>query len=71
MSDDEIMQALWLDMWLNEWVKEGLNEGMELWMSEWMEEGMEDGLWLAREGQSSAPVDMQGIAEPTMPLWVL
>lgn len=71
MSDDEIMQALWLDMWLSEWVNEGLNEGMELWMSEWMEEGMEDGLWLAREGQSSAPVDMQGIAEPTMPLWVL
>ena len=71
MSDEEALRALWLDMWLNEWVNEGLNEGMELWMSEWMEQWMEDWLGRAREAQMNAPVDMQGIAEPEMPLWAL
>jgi len=71
MSDEEALRALWIDMWLNEWVNEGLNEGMELWMSEWMEQWMEDWLGTAREAQMNAPVDMQGIAEPEMPLWAL
>ena len=71
MSDEEALRALWLDMWLNEWVNEGLNEGMELWMSEWMEQWMEDWLGTAREAQMNAPVDMQGIAEPEMPMWAL
>ena len=71
MSDEEALRALWIDMWLNEWVSEGLNEGMELWMSEWMEQWMEDWLGTAREAQMNAPVDMQGIAEPEMPLWAL
>jgi hypothetical protein len=71
MSDEEAFRALWIDMWLNEWVNEGLNEGMELWMSEWMEQWMEDWLGTAREAQMNAPVDMQGIAEPEMPIWAL
>lgn len=71
MSDEEALRALWLDMWLNEWVNEGLNEGMELWMSEWMEQWMEEWLGTAREAQMNAPVDMQGIAEPEMPIWAL
>lgn len=71
MSDEEALRALWIDMWLNEWVNEGLNEGMELWMSEWMEQWMEDWLGTAREAQMNAPVDMQGIAEPEMPIWAL
>ena len=71
MSDEEALRALWIDMWLNEWVNEGLNEGMELWMSEWMEQWMEDWLGTAREAQMNAPVDMQGIAEPEMPMWAL
>lgn len=71
MSDEEALRALWIDMWLNEWVNEGLNEGMELWMSEWMEQWMEDWLGTAREAQMTAPVDMQGIAEPEMPIWAL
>lgn len=71
MSDEEVMRALGIDMWLNEWVNEGLNEGIEMWMSEWMEEWMEEWLGTAREAQMNAPVDMQGIAEPEMPLWAL
>ena len=71
MSDEEALRALGLDMWLNEWVSEGLNEGMELWMSEWMEQWMEEWLGTAREAQMNAPVDMQGIAEPEMPIWAL
>jgi hypothetical protein len=71
MTDEEALKALWIDMWLNEWVNEGLNEGMELWMSEWMEQGMEEWLWAAREQWVNAPVDMQWIAEPEMPMWAL
>lgn len=63
MTDEEAMAALWIDMWMNEW----LNEWMEEWMSMWMEEG----LWVAREAPMTAPVDMQGIAEPEMPIWPL
>ena len=61
MSDEEVMSALWLDMWMNEW----LNEWMEEWMSMWMEEW----LWMPREQWVNAPVDMQWMAEPEMPLW--
>ena len=57
MSDEDIMAAIWMWEWLNEW----LNEGMEIWMSE--------GMWTPRETWVNAPVDMQGIAEPEMPLW--
>ena len=59
MSDEEMMAALWLNIWTNE----GLNEWMEMWMSEW--------IWEAREGGVNAPVDMQWIAEPEMPMWAL
>ena len=65
MSDEEVMAALWLNMgtweWLNEWISE--------WMEMWMEEGMNEWLWEAREQWVNAPVDMQWIAEPEMPLW--
>lgn len=60
MSDEEIMAALWINMWTNEW----LNEWMEEWMSMWMEEW----LWMPREQWVNAPVDMQWMAEPEMPL---
>ena len=53
MSDEDIMAALW--GWMNEW------------MNEWMEEGMNEGIWEPREQWVNAPVDMQWIAEPTMP----
>ena len=33
----------------------------------WMEEGMQEWLGEARPEEMNAPVDMQGIAEPTMP----
>ena len=49
----------WLNEGMSEWLNEGLNAGMEEWLDEWLE--------AAREEQSTAPVDMQGIAEPTMP----
>ena len=69
MSDEEIIAALgipeneWNQYWLNQWLNE--------WMEMWMEEGLNEGLWEAREQWVNAPVDMQWIAEPTMPLWVL
>ena len=49
----------WINEWISEWMEEGLNTGMEEWLDEWLE--------AAREEQSTAPVDMQWIAEPTMP----
>ena len=58
MSDEDIISALW--GWLNEGMNEGMNEGIEVWMSE--------GLGEARPEQMNAPVDMQWIAEPTMPM---
>ena len=66
MSDEEIMAALgipeneWNQYWLNQWLNE--------WMEMWMEEGLSEGLWEAREQWVNAPVDMQWIAEPTMPM---
>ena len=62
MSDEEVMAALgipeneWNQYWLNQW----MNEWMDMWMSEW--------LWETREQWVNAPVDMQWIAEPEMPL---
>lgn len=69
MSEEEMMAALWIptndgnQYWLNQW----MNEGIEMWMSEWMSE------WLGEERPASmnAPVDMQGIAEPEMPIWAM
>ena len=58
MSDEDIISALW--GWLNEGMNEGMNEGIEVWMSE--------DLWETRPEQMNAPVDMQWIAEPTMPM---
>ena len=57
MSEEDVMAALWINMWTNE----GLNEWMDMGMSEWLGE--------AREWWVNAPVDMQWIAEPEMPLW--
>ena len=42
-------------------MSEWLNEWMEMWISEW--------LWEPREWWVNAPVDMQWIAEPEMPMW--
>lgn len=67
LSDEDIMAALgipeneWNQYWLNQWLNE--------WMEMWMEEGLNEGLWEEREQWVNAPVDMQGIAEPEMPLW--
>lgn len=58
MSDEDIISALW--GWLNEGMDEGMSENIEVWMSE--------DLWEARPEQMNAPVDMQWIAEPTMPM---
>ena len=60
MTDEEAMAALWINMWTGE----GLNEGI----SEWLEFGMSEWMWEPREAQLNAPVDMQGIAEPEMPM---
>ena len=44
-----------------------MNEWMNMWMEEWMSE------WLGEERPASmnAPVDMQWIAEPEMPMWAM
>lgn len=66
MTDEEISEALgiptneWNQYWLNQWLNE--------WMEMWMEEGLNEGLWEARPEEMNAPVDMQGIAEPEMPI---
>ena len=57
MSDEDIMAALW--GWMNEWMNEWIEEGMS--------EGINEGMWEPREQWLNAPVDMQWIAEPTMP----
>ena len=57
MTDADMMSALWMDVW--QW----LNEWLEVWMSE--------GLWEPRPAQMNAPVDMQWIAEPEMPMWAM
>ena len=48
--------------WMNEWMNMWMEEGMSEWMSEW--------LWEARPEQLNAPVDMQWIAEPEMPMTI-
>lgn len=66
MSDEEMMAALgipeneWNQYWLNQWLNE--------WMEMWMEEGLNEWLWEARPEEMNAPVDMQWIAEPEMPI---
>ena len=72
MTDEEVAMALgipvndWNQYWLNQWMNEGMNMWMEEGMSEWMSE------WLgeARPEQLNAPVDMQWIAEPEMPMTI-
>ena len=53
MSDEEMMSILGIN--------QGMNEGMSMGMEEWLGESRE--MWV------NAPVDMQWIAEPEMPLW--
>jgi hypothetical protein len=65
-DDSEMLKAAlnqWLSQWLNEWVWESIEE----WLNEWLDEWMEEWLETPREMPSNAPVDMQWIAEPTMP----
>ena len=77
MSDEDVMAALGMPIESNPWNAYGLNqwmnEGLDMWMnegiSEWMDMWMSEWLWEAREEWVNAPVDMQGIAEPEMPLW--
>jgi hypothetical protein len=69
MSDEDIMSALWIptndgnQYWLNQWMSE--------WMEMWMEEGMSEWLGEERPASMNAPVDMQWIAEPEMPMWAM
>lgn len=66
LSDEDIMAALgipeneWNQYWLNQWLNEWMEMGMSEWLNEW--------LWEARPEQMNAPVDMQWIAEPEMPI---
>lgn len=66
MTDEEALAALWIptNEWNQYWLNQWLNEGMEMWIEEWLD------MWLgeAREQWVNAPVDMQWIAEPEMPL---
>jgi hypothetical protein len=66
LSDEEVMAALGIPE--NEWNKYWLNQWLNEWMEMWMEEGLNEGLWEARPEQMNAPVDMQWIAEPEMPI---
>ena len=66
LSDEEVMEALGIPT--NEWNKYWLNQWLNEWMEMWMEEGLNEGLWEARPEQMNAPVDMQWIAEPEMPI---
>ena len=66
MSDEEVMAALGIPT--NDWNKYWLNQWLNEWMGMWMEEGLNEGLWEARPEQMNAPVDMQWIAEPEMPI---
>ena len=69
MSDEDMMAALWIptnagnQYWLNQWMSE--------WMGMWMEEGMSEWLGEERPASMNAPVDMQWIAEPEMPMWAM
>lgn len=71
MSEEEMMRALGLNMWTNEWIGEGVNEGLNWGINEGMEQWLDEWLGEGREIKSNAPVDMQWIAEPTMPIWAL
>ena len=65
MSDSDMMAALGMDMWqwLNGWMEIWMEEGIGEWMSEWLGE--------ERPASMNAPVDMQWIAEPEMPMWAM
>ena len=69
MTDEEVMAALWIptnwgnQYWLNQWISE--------WIDMWMEEGMSEWIWEPRPESMNAPVDMQWIAEPEMPMWAM
>jgi hypothetical protein len=67
LDNEQNLLSSALNQWLSEWMNEGLNEGMEEGLSTGMEEWLDEWLESAREQQSTAPVDMQWIAEPTMP----
>ena len=66
MTDEEMMAALGIPT--NEWNKYWLNQWLNEWMGMWMEEWLSEWLWEARPEQMNAPVDMQWIAEPEMPI---
>jgi len=70
MSEEEMASILWIptNTWNSQWLNQWLNEWIEMWISEWMDEWLSEWLWEAREQWVNAPVDMQGIAEPEMPL---
>jgi hypothetical protein len=70
MTDEEALAALWIptNEWNQYWLNQWLNEGMGMWMEEWLEEWLDMWLGEAREQWVNAPVDMQWIAEPEMPL---
>ena len=69
MSEEEMMAALWIptndgnQYWLNQWMSEWIDMWIEEWMSEWLGE--------ERPAIMNAPVDMQWIAEPEMPIWAM
>lgn len=67
LDNEQNLLSSALNQWLSEWMNEGLNEGMEEGLNTGMEEWLDEWLEAAREQQSTAPVDMQWIAEPTMP----
>lgn len=67
LDNEQNLLSSALNQWLSEWMNEGLNEGMEEGLNTGMEEWLDEWLESAREQQSTAPVDMQWIAEPTMP----
>jgi hypothetical protein len=68
LSEEDVMAALWIptNWWNQYWLNQWMGEGMEMWM----EEGMSEWLWEARQEQLNAPVDMQWIAEPEMPMTI-
>jgi len=67
LDNEQNLLSSALNQWLSEWMNEGLNEGIEEGLNTGMEEWLDEWLEAAREQQSTAPVDMQWIAEPTMP----
>lgn len=67
LDNEQNLLSSALNQWLSEWINEWISEGMEEWLNTGMEEWLDEWLEAAREEQSTAPVDMQWIAEPTMP----